>query len=233
MTRPRSWWPDLVFVGAFALLTVLLAQGHLLGADAVVADWSDAHRPPVAYWIARVLNSLGQGGWLLMPLAVLLAVLLAWRTRSVRPLLVFLATGVLTYLTIGPAKIFFQRAAPAFTGPDRTILFNDAAVGPLGMSYPSGHVANAVVWYAVIAFLLAGLIGGLGRRARLALRILPPVIVFGTTTYLSWHWITDSIAGLFLGLVLARLLARVPWETLPLPRWLERRAPVGASRPGS
>lgn len=232
MTRPRSWWPDLVFVGAFTLLTVLLAQGHLLGADAAVADWSDAHRPPVAYWIARVLNSLGQGGWLLMPLAVLLAVLLAWRTRSVRPLLVFLATGVLTYLTIGPAKIFFQRAAPAFTGPDRTILFNDAAVGPLGMSYPSGHVANAVVWYAVIAFLLAGLIGGLGRRARLALRILPPVIVFGTTTYLSWHWITDSIAGLFLGLVLARLLARVPWETLPLPRRLERRPTVGA-RPGS
>jgi membrane-associated phospholipid phosphatase len=223
VTRPRSWWPDAAFLAAFVLITVLLAQGHLLSLDAAVADWSDAHRPPVAYWTARVFNSLGQGGWLLMPLAVVLAVLLAARRRSVvRPMLVFVAAAVITYVTVGPAKILFQRAAPRFEGPDRTELFNPAAVGRLGMSYPSGHVANAVVWYAVIAFFLAGLAGGLGWRATLALRVLPPVIVFGTTTYLSWHWITDSIAGLFLGLVLARLLARVPWETFPLPGPLAR-----------
>ena len=45
----------------------------------------------------------------------------------------------------------------------------------------------------------------------------PPAIVFCTTTYLSFHWITDSVAGLFLGLILTRLMARVPWDTLPLP----------------
>ncbi|MFG1605747.1 phosphatase PAP2 family protein [Actinoplanes sp. NPDC049265] len=217
MTRPRSWWPDAAFVAAFVLITVLLARGHLFGLDAAVADWSDAHRPPVAYWTARVLNSLGQGGWLLMPVAGLLVALLAWRRRSIRPLLVFLGATLLTYLSLGPMKILFQRAAPRFEGPDRTALFNPAAVGQAGMSYPSGHVANAVIWYVVIAFGLTGLIGALGRRVTLALRVLPPAIVFGTTTYLSWHWITDSIAGLFLGLVLARLLARVPWETLPLP----------------
>ncbi len=47
--------------------------------------------------------------------------------------------------------------------------------------------------------------------------MLPPVIVFCTTTYLSFHWITDSFAGLFLGLVLTRIMARVPWDTVPLP----------------
>ena len=87
------------------------------------------------------------------------------------------------------------------------------------MSYPSGHVANALVWYGVIALLAGALLpAGLSTRALLALRVLPPVIVFCTTTYLSFHWITDSIAGLFLGLVLTRLMARVPWDTLPLPR---------------
>lgn len=230
MTRPRSWWPDLAFLGAFVLLTAALTNGHLLGLDVAVADWSDAHRPPWLYWVARVLNSLGQGGWLLMPLAVALAALLAWRRRSVRPLLVFLGAAVLTYLTIGPLKIWLQRAAPHFTGPDRAVMFNDAAVGAYGMSYPSGHVANAVVWYAVIAYLLAGLVGALGPRAVLALRLLPPVIVFCTTTYLAWHWITDSVAGLFLGLVLARLMARVPWETLPLPRRLSGSSDRPASR---
>jgi membrane-associated phospholipid phosphatase len=215
--RPRRWWPDLGSVCAFVVLTVLLATGHLLALDAAVADWADAHRPAPLYWTARVLNYLGQGGQVLMPTAILLAAAVAWRSRSIRPLLVFAAAFVLTYVTIGPLKIWLQRAAPRFTGPDRTHLFNDAAVGPLGMSYPSGHVANALVWYGVIALLLGALVGGLSRRTMLALRVLPPVIVFCTTTYLSFHWITDSIAGLFLGLVLTRLMARVPWDTVPLP----------------
>jgi membrane-associated phospholipid phosphatase len=217
VTRPRSWWPDLCFAGAFVLLTVLLATGRLLGLDAALADWADAHRPAPLYWTARVLNYLGQGGQVLMPVAILLAAAVVWRSRSIRPLLLFAAAFVLTYVTIGPLKIWLQRAAPAFTGPDRTHLFNDAAVGSLGMSYPSGHVANALVWYGVIAVLLGALTGGLSPRTLVALRVLPPVIVFCTTTYLSFHWITDSIAGLFLGLVLTRLMARVPWDTLPLP----------------
>jgi membrane-associated phospholipid phosphatase len=217
VTRPKSWWPDLGFLAGFVALTVLLAAGHLLSFDAWVADWSDAHRPAPLYWTARVLNYLGQGGQVLMPVAVLLAGVLAWRTRSVRPLLVFAGAFLITYVTIGPLKIWLQRAAPHFPGPDRTELFNDAAVGPLGMSYPSGHVANALVWYGVIALLAGALVGGLSPRTNLALRIVPPVVVFVTTTYLAFHWITDSIAGLFLGLVLTRLMARVPWDTMPLP----------------
>jgi hypothetical protein len=50
-----------------------------------------------------------------------------------------------------------------------------------------------------------------------ALRVLPPAIVFCTTTWLAFHWITDSVAGLLLGLVLTRLLARIPWDAIPLP----------------
>ena len=218
MTRPKSWWPDLGFLAAFVLLTVLLARGHLLGFDAGLADWVDAHRPAPLYWIARVLNYLGQGGQVLMPVAVLLAGALAWRTRSVRPVLMFAGAFLITYVTIGPLKIWLQRAAPHFTGPHRTELFNDAAVGPLGMSYPSGHVANALVWYGVIAALAGALAGGLSPRTLILLRLVPPIVVFCTTTYLAFHWITDSIAGLFLGLVLTRLMARVPWETMPLPR---------------
>lgn len=218
MTRPRSWWPDVGFLAAFVLLTVLLAAGQLVTFDAWLADWADAHRPAPLYWIARVLNYLGQGGQVLMPVAILLAGTVAWRTRSIRPLLMFAGAFVITFVTIGPLKIWLQRAAPHFEGPNRTALFNDAAVGALGMSYPSGHVANALVWYGVIAVLAGALTGGLSARVLLALRLIPPVVVFLTTTYLSFHWITDSIAGLFLGLVLTRVMDRVPWDTMPLPR---------------
>ncbi|PRY28820.1 phosphatase PAP2 family protein [Pseudosporangium ferrugineum] len=210
--RVRGWWPDLLLLAGFVLLTVALARGHLLALDVRVADWVSTHRPAPLYWTLRVLNYLGQGGQVLMPVAILLAGLGAWRLRSVRPLVLFGGAFVLTYVTIGPLKIWLDRAAPAFKGPDREILFNPAASGAEAMSYPSGHVANALAWYFVIVLLLAPVLRRpLSDRARLALRVAPPVIVFITTTYLAFHWITDSVAGLLLGLILVRLLARVPW----------------------
>ena len=68
-----GWWFDAVLLVAFVALTYALARGHLLGLDRQVADWADQHRPAVLYWPARVLNYLGQGGQVLMPVAVLLA----------------------------------------------------------------------------------------------------------------------------------------------------------------
>lgn len=221
--RPRGWWFDLLLLAGFVALTAALAGGHLLAVDERVADWAGDHRPTPLYWVLRVLNYLGQGGQVLMPVAILLAGLVAWRRRSVRPLLVFAAGFVLTAVTIGPLKIWLDRAAPAFKGPDSLVLFNPHASGSLAMSYPSGHVANALVWYGVIALLLGALLRALDRpplpaRAHAALRVLPPAIVFCTTTWLAFHWITDSVAGLLLGLILTRLLARIPWDAIPLPR---------------
>jgi membrane-associated phospholipid phosphatase len=230
------WGIDLALLAAFAALTVALAQGNLLTLDERVAGWFVDHRPTPLYVVLRVLNYLGQGGQVLMPIAIVLAALVAWRRRSIRPLLVFAAVFVLTYLTIGPLKVWLDRAAPAFTGPDRLVLFNPYASGIEAMSYPSGHVANALAWYGVIAVLLNALLRSLdrpvlSRRAYLALRVLPPAIVFVTTTWLAFHWITDSVAGLLLGLILTRLLARVPWDTIPLPalpRGLDRPAGLDA-----
>ena len=229
--RPRGWWFDLALLAGFVALTVALAQGHLLTLDERVADWAATHRPTPLYVVLRVLNYLGQGGQVLMPIALLLAALVAWRRRSVRPLLVFAGAFVLTYVTIGPLKIWLDRAAPAFDGADRLILFNPQAAGIEAMSYPSGHVANALAWYGVIAVLLNALLRSLDRpvlspRAYVLLRVLPPAIVFGTTTWLAFHWITDSVAGLLLGLILTRLLARVPWDAIPLPA-----LPRGVDRP--
>ncbi|GAA3338949.1 phosphatase PAP2 family protein [Amorphoplanes nipponensis] len=234
MRTRRGWQPwvvDLALLAGFVALTVVLASGHLLALDERVAGWAGEHRPTPLYVLLRILNYLGQGGQVLMPVALVLAALVAWRRQSVRPLLVFAAAFVLTYVTIGPLKIWLDRAAPAFDGPDRLVLFNPYAAGTEAMSYPSGHVANALAWYGVIAVLLNALLRSLDRpvlapRVYAALRILPPAIVFVTTTWLTFHWITDSVAGLLLGLILTRLLSRVPWDAIPLPR-----LPRGAERP--
>ncbi|MEU4421179.1 phosphatase PAP2 family protein [Actinoplanes sp. NPDC024001] len=216
--RTSRWWPDLLALAGFVAISVALANGVFLGVDQAVADWAFAHQPAPAYWTARVLNYLGQGGQVLTPIALILTGILVYRTRSVRAVLPFAAAFVLTYLTIGPAKVFFDRAAPRFAGPEKTVLFNPHADGGLAMSYPSGHMGNVLVWYAVFAILITALLNRpLTRREWILLRVAPVVIVFGTTVYLGYHWITDSIAGVLLGVVLARLLTRIPFDRIPLP----------------
>ena len=236
--RPAGWWFDGLLLAAVVAITVALASGHLFGLDRAVADWSDDNRPAAARWVAITLNLLGQGTPLTL-LAAGLGVLLALRLRSVRPLLPPVVGFVLTFFTIGPLKVWTARPAPSasvkepFLSPEQTLpLFQHDLPVRFAQSYPSGHVANAIVWYGVLALLLAPLVRTVGRtvppRLVTVVRVVPPAVVFCTTVYLGWHWLTDSVAGLLLGLLLDRLLHRVPWDDLPLPR---RRGDRG--RPGA
>ncbi|WP_172968060.1 phosphatase PAP2 family protein [Micromonospora sp. WMMA2032] len=225
--RPAGWWFDGLLLAALVTLTVALATDHLLGLDRAVADWAAAHRPTAARWVAMALNLLGQGTPLTL-LAAGLGVLLALRLRSVRPVLPPVTAFVLTFFTIGPLKVWTARPAPSasvkepFLPAEQTLpLFQHDLPVRFAQSYPSGHVANAIVWYGVLALLLAPLLRSVGRavgpRLVTVVRVVPPAVVFCTTVYLGWHWFTDSVAGLLLGLLLDRLLHRVPWDDLPLP----------------
>ncbi|MGW4501377.1 phosphatase PAP2 family protein [Micromonospora sp. NPDC004336] len=223
--RPAGWWFDALLLAGFAALTLALARGRLHDLDLAVSDWAYAHDPAPLYWTARVFNLLGQGGWLLMPVSGALALAVGWRRHSVRPLLLVAGAFVLTYLTIGPLKLWTDRAAPSatvkepFLPPGEAVeIFNRLPAGAYSMSYPSGHVANAIVWYGVIAVLLTALTAGrLPPVAYRLVRFAPPAILLVTTTYLNFHWLTDGLAALLLGVVLDRVLHRVPWDDLPLP----------------
>jgi membrane-associated phospholipid phosphatase len=213
--RPAGWWFDALLVVGFVAVTVALAlRSPLLRMDLAVRDLADAHRPDWAYWTAFGFNHLGQGGRVLTPLAVLTAAWFARRRHSVRPFLPVIGGFVVTYCTIGPLKIWTDRLAASNTvDPRPELLFHD----PTGMSYPSGHVVNAIVWYGVLALLLGSAVNATTRRI---LRYGAPAIVLFTTTYLSFHWITDGIAAILLGVLLDRLLQRVRWDSIPLGRRL-------------
>jgi membrane-associated phospholipid phosphatase len=213
--RPKNWWLDVALLAGFVLLTLLLAvKSPLLGFDLAIRDFVDAHRPRWFYWVLRVFNYLGQGGQVLTPLAALTAMILVIRRRSARPLLPVIAAFIATYITIGPLKILTDRAAASSHIQHPEWLFHD----PNGLSYPSGHVVNAIVWYGVLALLLGDL---LSRRQLLMVRYGAPAIVLFTTTYLSFHWVTDGLGAILVGVVLDRMLRRIPYENIPLGR-LER-----------
>ena len=155
-------------------------------------------------------------------------------SRSVRAVLPFAAAFVLTYLTIGPLKVWAGRAAPAFDGPDKAIMFNPYASGDEGDELSLRPRRQRPGLVRGVALLLAALLRrALSRREFLAVRVAPVVLVFCTTIYTGFHWLTDSVAGLLLGLVLARLLARVPWDAIPLPHLGGWERPAGLDAPGS
>ncbi len=215
----RSWWPDLLLAAAVAVITWAVAAGALLGLDRAVGRWADSHRPPALELAALAGNYLGQGGVLTILCAVL-ALVLAWRRHTVRPLLPVATAFVLTVVALQPFKTLTDRPAPhaTFAHPER--------FGVGGVSYPSGHLVNALVWYGVLALLLAPWLAPVARRF---VRVTPPVVLTVTTIYLGFHWVTDTAAGLLLGLLLDRLMHRIPWDRMPLGRPLHR---AGWDSPG-
>jgi membrane-associated phospholipid phosphatase len=217
--RPDGWWLDALLLLGFVAVTVgLIAGTVLLDLDVAVRDWCDEHRPDWAYWTARVLNYAGQGGPITL-LCLGIGGYLAWRRHTVRPILPVIVGFLLTFFTVGPLKVWSDR-------PAGTLKSNSPELFAGGLSYPSGHVVNAIVWYTVLTLLVGR---NFTRAQRLALRLGPPLLVLGTTTYLSWHWLTDGVAALMLGLVLERLVRRIPWDDVPLGRGLAGRGWSGPS----
>lgn len=200
MRRIKS---ELALLLALALITLAAAKGWTAGLDEGVRAWVKAHQNEAVHWIAEVLNKLGQGVVVAWILGGGLTVLLLWRTRDWRDAVPWAAAFALTYLTIGPLKIWSRRDSPNSTLPNAVEFFNDQAA--YTMSYPSGHVVNAIVWWGVIAWALARL----WRPIPAAVRVVPPVIVVCTTTYLGHHWLTDGLAAVALGLLIDRIVRRV------------------------
>lgn len=211
---PRGWWLDVLLVAGFVAVTVALVRFPALNRwDLTVRDWVDAHRPPPVRWLVLICDLFGQGGPL-MTLTLVVAVILARRYRTVRPIMPALSAPILTTATILPLKLYTERGAPHF-GPVR--LFSGAG----WTEYPSGHVTNAFVYYATLALLLAPFLPVAARRT---LQWAPPFIVSFGTTYIAYHWFSDAVAGFLLGWFLSRLQLRIPWERVPLPARFDRAA---------
>lgn len=209
------------YAGAFAALTAgLVAGGPLVELDLAVHDWAATHRPGALEAAGRVLNRLGQGG-VLLALCVVLALWLGvrrWRRAAgwwsaAAPLAYVVAAAVLVVPSVLAVKAATARGAPSSElAPEQTVLVpGELPAGEYAFGYPGGHVVNTVVWYGVGLVVAIWLLRAYGRAAppvalRLVVRIAPPVIVLATTTYLSFHWLTDGLAGLALGLLIDRLL---------------------------
>lgn len=135
----------------------------------------------------------GQRG-LVLSLSVVLLALLAWRCRTTEPLLRLVVGLAALAALIYAVKLGLARNAP----------IQDTRGDPAGTgtSYPSGHVAGAIVLWGLADWSLVRwpVSPGLSRLVHVGRRVAPFAVTVGMTL-LNYHWLTDCVAGAAAGVV--------------------------------
>jgi membrane-associated phospholipid phosphatase len=144
-----------------------------------------------------------------------LVVWLAVRERTLVPLLrILLALALLTAVVYG-FKWGAGRTAPAFPGS----FFHH----PDGASYPSGHVANAVLMWGVARWQTVEYgLPAWAQRAAWTLAVVGPLATGVAMVALDFHWVTDAVVGLAVGLLLLGVVHAL--DALVVSRWTRGRA---------
>jgi membrane-associated phospholipid phosphatase len=175
-----------IMLGALAYL--VRTNSQLVDLDASVAQWGADHAGSVSDRGLQAITQLG-ATWLVVMLAVVVAVV-GYVRRPNRWIPAFLATVLVgeVLLTNG-IKELLDRVRPTL----------NPIADTLGPSFPSGHTANAAAFYAAAALVLGRGVGPHGRAVLAGVAAGIAVAVACTRVFLAVHWLTDTLAGLFLG----------------------------------
>ena len=211
------WWLMVVAAVVGGAVTLdLFTRGSLelmdLKVSEVVSDWG--LQDSWAYPLVWAVTQFGGRATILVVLAVLVGHL-AWRRRTVLPLVRVLVALALLTVAVYALKHGIGRTAPAFPG---SFFFH-----PDGASFPSGHVANAVLmwgvarWQAVEYDLPVRI-----QRAFWLLHIAGPAATAVAMVSLDFHWVTDAVVGAAVGVLLLGVVHTL--DALVLSRWVRARA---------
>jgi membrane-associated phospholipid phosphatase len=213
--RPQWWLMALSAVVTAGVSWDLLAGGRLgrldLRVSSVVAGWNLRHGH--GYPVVWLFTQLGGRGFILAVLAVLVG-WLAWRRRTLVPLVRVLVALALLTGVIYAFKYGMGRTAPAYPG---SFFHRD------GTSFPSGHVANAVLMWGLARWQAAeyGLPARLQRLFWL-LSVAGPVAAGVAMVSLNFHWVTDAVVGAAVGVLLLGVVHTL--DAVGLSLWVRARA---------
>jgi membrane-associated phospholipid phosphatase len=198
---------------AFTLVTLdVIYEGLLWRIDQFVADIDRPTLTGFNQFLILRLDDLGLR-WITAAILILAAALIGRRFNSWRPLNLSILSLIFLNLFVGAAKIGFGRckAREDF----EVCMFTD------GMAYPSGHTANALVTWGLLAYIIFRYTH---REPFEGLRLywvvaLMTVGVCIASLIRNTHWFTDLLGGMFLGgaiLVLVVAIDRfIPSEKQP------------------
>jgi undecaprenyl-diphosphatase len=180
-----------VVVGGIVLGTLaylVRTNSQLLDLDASVAQWGADHAGPVSERGLNLITQLGET-WFAVVLVIVVAVV-GYLRRPNRWIPVFLLTVLIgQWLLTNGVKELLDRVRPTLNPIAET----------LGPSFPSGHTTTAAAVWAAAALVLGRGVSPHGRSLLAGAAAGIAVAVACTRVFLDVHWLTDTIAGLFLG----------------------------------
>ncbi|MGP3984435.1 phosphatase PAP2 family protein [Streptomyces sp. KR80] len=212
---PRMSRTRMVLFGSAVVFYAAIVAAVFVSDYLVLLDWQVMFFRPYKQWpdlhaFLDYFVVLGQRG----PTAVLVAAWLGWRSwrqRTLRPLLALGMALLLLNITVGSVKYGLGRL-----GPHYATTVGSAEMFAGGDIFPSGHTANAVVTWGILAYLATT------PQARRVLSVVGAVFALGvgaTTVYLGTHWVSDVLLGWAAGLL---ILLALPWFE-PFIAWAEQR----------
>ncbi|MEV7615658.1 phosphatase PAP2 family protein [Streptomyces sp. NPDC089799] len=199
MSRHRVVLFASTLVFYLAIVVAVLTTSWLVRLDWQVMFWRPYEQLPELHAFLDYLVVLGQRG----PTAVMVAAWLGWRSwrqHTLRPLITLGVALLLLNITVGAVKLGLGRL-----GPHYATRIGSAELFAGGDIFPSGHTANAVVTWGILAYLASTV------RTRRNLSVLSAVValsVGATTVYLGTHWVSDVLLGWAAGLL---ILLALPW----------------------
>lgn len=199
MSRTRVWLLGLTLAAYVAIVVGVVTTSKLVTLDWQVMLWRPYKQWPQIHAFLDYFVVLGQRG----PTAVIVLAWLgwrAWRRRTLHPLLVLGTSLLLLNVTVGAVKYGLGRLGPHYA---TTVGSSEMFAG--GDIFPSGHTANAVVTWGVLAYLATT------QRAQRWGSVASALLALGvgaTTVYLGTHWVSDVLLGWAAGLL---ILLALPW----------------------
>jgi membrane-associated phospholipid phosphatase len=207
----------LLFV-AYALLTlgVLVYPSPVLSAD---QWWLNQHmwgHHPQYHYLVNHYVILGQRAPATLAFLPVF-IFVAWRERSSRPLVMLATSLVLLNVSVGVVKYAIGRIGPRDQGDVYQIFAG-------GNIFPSGHLANVVMLYGLLAWILPRF-----RKWIIAATAFFCATIGVSTIYLRTHWFSDVVGGWIAGaLVLLALPSVMPYTQA----WTDRAVAAIAARRG-
>ncbi len=184
-------WVGLLFIGFLLVTQQVLTNGPLVNYDNEVNKGPKPEFKGLAEFVLLRLDDLGLR-WFTATVLLLAAALIAYKFKTWRPLNLALLSLVLLNGVIGVLKLSIGRTKPRL-GID--LLYAG------GMSFPSGHASNAVLSWGVLAYLIyryAHVDRYQGRLASAGVALIS-LTVCTVSLIRQTHWLSDLLAGLFIG----------------------------------
>ncbi len=156
--------------------------------DESAARWGARNATAASTWILRVLTDFG-GTEGIVIVTLIIGAWGFWRFRNLKVFAFMTVIAAGQSLLNNGLKWIVMRDRPDFA----------QLAGHAGSSFPSGHSAAAAATWAAVALVLGR---GRSRRVQAALAgvaVLIATLVAASRVLLGVHWLTDVIAGVFVG----------------------------------